>query len=158
MEDAEEERERLRVVCNEFGADLKISGFENCSDLDIARYLEQRGIQHEILMDEHRAAYDGGACVLQNVSVINSMLYMKSLRGQEFKDNRIQTHCSVHLLEPEQIIETPSTGGHLANVSKDEQDTRARDKEKKSIVQKLLPKQFTCSTSQPITASSNPSD
>ena len=158
MEDAEEERERLRVVCNEFGADLKISGFENCSDLDIARYLEQRGIQHEILMDEDRAAYDGGACVLQNVSVINSMLYMKSLRGQECKASLIQTHCSVHLLEPEQIHEAPSDGQQQVN-SEDAHDTRARDKEKKSIVHKLLPKQFTtCSSSEPITASSNPSE
>ena len=155
MEDAEEERERLRVVCNEFGADLKISGFENCSDLDIARYLEQRGIQHEILMDEDRAAYADGACVLQNVSVINSMLYMKSLRGQECKASLIQTHCSVHLLEPEQSNETPPDG-QLANVSEDEHGTR--DKEKKSIVQKLLPKQFNCSSSQPITASSSPSN
>ena len=157
-EDAEEERERLRVVCNEFEANLEISGFENCSDLDIARYLEQRGIQHVILMDEDRAAFSEGTCELQNLSVIDSLLYMKALNGQECKDSPIHTQCSVHLLEPEQIDEPPSDG-QLANLPEDEPDTRAnRDKEKKSLVQKLLPKQFSCSSSQNITASSSPSN
>ena len=157
-EDAEEERERLRVVCNEFGANLTISGFKNCSDLDIARFLERKGIQHEILMDED-AAYSEGACDLKNLSVIDSLLYMKALNGQECKDSPIHTQCSVHLLEPEQINEPPSDG-QLANLPEDEPDTRAnRDKEKKSLVQKLLPKQFSCSSSQsqPATASSSPS-
>merc|ERR550534_3144005 len=101
LEDAEELRERLRVVCNEFCADLKISGFENCSDLEIARFLEyEGGIEHMILMDM-RSTYDvnEGLCVLPELSVFNSMLYMKSLRGKEFKDVPIETHCTIHLME-----------------------------------------------------------
>ena len=140
LEDAEEERERLRVVCNEFCADLKISGFENCSDLEIARFLEQEGgVQHDIVMN--RATYDviEGSCNLPKLSVLNSMLYMKSLRGQEFKDVSIETHCTIHLLEP--VIETTSNG-ELVNSTDNENDTTddSRAKEKKSLVQKFLPK------------------
>ena len=158
LEDAEEERERLRVVCNEFCANLKISGFVNCSDLEIARYLEQKGVQHEILMDQNRAVYAvaEGSCVLQNLSVLNCMLHSKSLKGQEFKDSPIQTHCSIHLLEPE-----PETASdrerELVNSSEDENDN-TRATEKKSIVQKFLPKQFSCSPSQTLSASSSPSN
>ena len=142
LEDAEELRERLRVVCNEFCADLKISGFENCSDLEIARFLEQEGgIEHKILMDKNRATYDinEGSCVLPELSVFNSMLYMKSLRGQEFNDVSIETHCTIHLMEP--VIETTSNG-ELINTTENENDTTddSRAKEKKSLVQKFLPK------------------
>ena len=142
LEDAEEERERLRVVCNEFCADLKISGFENCSDLEIARFLEQEGgIEHKILIDKNRATYDTmeGSCNLPKLSVLDSMLYMKSLRGQEFKDVSIETHCTIHLLEP--VIETTSNG-ELVSSTDHENDTTddSRAKEKKSLVQKFLPK------------------
>ena len=149
LEDAEEERETLRVVCNEFCANLKISGFVNCSDLEIARYLEQKGVQHEIVMDQNRADYTvgSGSCVLKNLSVINCMLYSKALKGQKFKDSPIQTHCSIHLLEPEPIAS--ASDGELVNVSEDEKDN-TRASEKKSIVQKFLPKQFSCSPSLPL--------
>ena len=94
-----------------------------------------------ILMDKNRATYDvnEGSCVLPELSVFNSMLYMKSLRGQEFKDVSIETHCTIHLQEP--VIETTSNG-ELINTTDNENNTTADDtraKEKKSLVQIFRP-------------------